>query len=139
MKQLMINAIAVGTMLCLAQTCAADSGDEFTVKKTTAVEESKAPGKNAEKPQKVKKPRKCWKCHGKGAVLQTVRETCDRCEGTGVLVTEVTLQNKLYGHDWGGKEKKSTSKKSCPRCNRTGSVAVKKEVECTYCKGTGEL
>ena len=139
MKQLMISVIAVVTMLCSAQA-AADSGDEFTVKETAVVEKSKEAEKKTEKSQKIQKSRKCWKCHGKGTVLQTVRETCDRCDGTGVFVTEVTLRNKKWAYEnYCRRKKKSTSTKSCPRCNRTGSVAVKKEVECTYCKGTGEL
>ena len=89
------------------------------------MEKEKEPETKA-KPKKA--PHKCWKCHGKGKVLQSVRETCDRCEGAGVLVTEVKLRNKQWGSDYGF-EKKSTSKKSCPRCNRTGSVSAKKEVE----------
>lgn len=145
MKYQIMSVIATCAMLFATLADVADSGDEFTVKKSTkSVDATTTTGaKEAEPAAKPKKPpRKCWKCRGKGTILQTVREQCDRCEGTGVLITEVTLKNKRYGDDHYGywtKDKKSTNKRGCPRCNRTGSVPVKKDVECPSCKGKGVL
>ena len=135
MKQLMISAMVAVAALFATRADVADSDAEFTVKRSKPVEVAEKPDAKS-KPRKS--PRKCWHCHGKGKILQTIRETCDRCDGAGVLVTEVQLRNKQWSGDY-GKLKNSTSKRSCPRCNRTGTVSVKKEVECSYCKGTGEL
>lgn len=84
-----------------------------------------------------KKARPCWKCHGKGTVQKTVRETCDGCNGQGVISTKVTLSDR-DAWCWGSVRKESINRRSCGKCNRTGSVSVKKEVECPICHGTGE-
>ena len=88
--------------------------------------------------------RKCFKCSGKGTVTVTVREDCDRCDGTGIVVTEVELKDTEHTFDgwWGPRTKKTTrkaqNKQPCPRCGRRGKISVKKEVECSMCKGKGE-
>ena len=82
-----------------------------------------------------RKARPCWRCHGKGTVLKTVRETCDNCNGAKVITTKVTLNDRDWWY-W-NERKESLSTRGCPKCNRTGSVSVKREVECSSCHGTG--
>lgn len=123
--------------------------DEFTIKPAA---QASAPVNDthalttAGKPSKPEKhPRKCFKCSGKGTVTVTVREDCDRCDGTGIVVTEVELKDTEHTFDgwWGPRTKKTTrkaqNKQPCPRCGRRGKISVKKEVECPMCKGRGEL
>ena len=119
---------------------AADNQDEFTLEPATSKASSVAiQERQQEKPAKAKqKTRKCYRCMGKGVQMVTVKETCERCEGAGILVSEVTLRNKHWANGY-GTEKKSLNKQSCPRCNRSGKVSVKKEVECSLCKGEGTL
>ena len=89
-----------------------------------------------------RKPRKCIFCKGKGVVTINTNVICDNCDGTGVLVKNVTLKNKSWGGERDGNwysvpRKQSTNKRSCPKCNRSGKMNVKKEVECQKCKGKG--
>ena len=81
--------------------------------------------------------RRCWKCLGKGNIEVSVRETCDGCNGQGIITTKVTLTDKDTWY-YGSVRKESVSRRTCHKCNRTGSVSVKKEVECPQCHGTGE-
>lgn len=88
--------------------------------------------------------RKCYKCRGKGTVVVNTKDKCDNCDGTGVLVSDVVLKNKRWGDEvnsyWHSVEtKRSKSKRSCPKCNRSGKMNVKKEIECSACKGAGYL
>ena len=119
--------------------------DEFLIKPED-VAETVEPAKEAEAAKPVEKkagpkPRKCFKCSGKGVVTVTVNETCERCGGTGVSITEVELSDSVH-HDWGWRGKttrKAQNKQPCPRCKRRGKIPVKKEVECSVCKGAGLL
>ena len=123
--------------------------DEFTAR--SAVSEnvrdnaSAGPAGGDEKPKAKRTPCKCFKCGGKGTVTIAVREDCDRCDGTGIAVTEVMLKDTEYVSDgwWGTRSKKTTRKaqnrQPCPRCDHRGKISVKKEVECSMCKGKGEL
>ena len=123
--------------------------DEFTIKSATR---ASAPGGEAQAltttvgttSKSERKPRKCFKCGGKGTVTVTVREDCDRCDGTGIVITEVELKDTEHTFDgwWGPRTKKTTrkaqNKQPCPRCGRRGKISVKKEVKCPMCKGKGE-
>ena len=122
--------------------------DEFLIKPED-VAETAEPVKEAEKAKPVEKktgpkPRKCFKCSGKGVVTVTVNETCERCEGTGISITEVELSDTKHSTDgyWNYRHKttrKAQNKQPCPRCKRRGKIPVKKEVECSVCKGAGLL
>ena len=103
--------------------------------RSEALEENSADSERRDKPKN--KSRRCWKCHGKGTVAVTARETCDICNGQGVITTKVTLTDRdtWYG---GSVRKESVSRRSCGKCNRSGTISVKKEVECPQCHGTGE-
>jgi len=119
--------------------------DEFTVKtdqiKKTVGQNSSDKKDDAE----VKKCHKCFKCGGSGHVTVSARETCDRCGGSGTVMLEVELKDTEHTFDgwWGPHTRKTTrkaySKQPCPRCDRRGKISVKKTVECSLCKGKGEL
>ena len=94
-------------------------------------EEEKAPKRE----ERVVREKKCYKCHGKGVVVQSDREDCDECGGKGVIETEITLANKRWADGWNRTTKRSTKRVSCQKCNRSGRVSVKKEVECPVCHG----
>ena len=90
--------------------------------------------------ERMAKERKCYKCHGKGVVLQRVREDCDECGGKGVIETEVELKDTKHTTDgyWNYRHvgtKKSISRRTCQKCRRSGTVSVEKEVECPVCHG----
>ena len=92
--------------------------------------------------ERMAKEKKCYKCHGKGVVLQRVREDCDECGGKGVIETEVELKDTKHTTDgyWNYRHvgtKKSISRRTCQKCRRSGTVSVEKEVECPVCHGTG--
>ena len=98
----------------------------------------------AEATESKQNVRKCYKCRGKGTVVINTKDKCDSCDGTGVLVSDVVLKNKRWGGEvnscWHSVEtKKSKSKRSCPKCNRSGKMNVKREIECSACKGAGFL
>lgn len=122
--------------------------DEFLIKPED-VAETAEPVKEVAAPKPVEKkagpkPRKCFKCSGKGVVTVTVNETCERCEGTGISITEVELSDTKHSTDgyWNYRHKttrKAQNKQPCPRCKRRGKIPVKKEVECSVCKGVGLL
>lgn len=120
--------------------------DEFLIKPENAaktIEPVKAAEPEEPALKKVEpKPRKCFKCSGKGVVTVTVYETCERCEGTGVSITEVELSDTQHDGYWSYRSKttrKAQNKQPCPRCKRRGKLPVKKEIECSVCKGAGLL
>ena len=89
-----------------------------------------------------KSPQKCYRCHGKGTVETSVREVCDECGGTGVIVTKVRLKDTKHSTDgyWNYRHvgtKESVNKQTCRKCGRSGKVSVKKDVECPVCHGSG--
>lgn len=139
-KLLFASACLMATATVFA---AAGDLDEFTLEPTTPKASSAATRERpqGESTEAKKKTRKCYRCMGKGVQMVTVKETCERCEGAGILVTEVELNNKHWANNYyyGVTKKKSLNKQSCPRCNRSGKVSVKKEVECSLCKGEGTL
>ena len=117
--------------------------DEFTERpvQTSIVEVVR--NKDAPRKKTTKKKRRCIVCGGKGKTISVTRQSCDRCGGSGILTTEVELKDSVNGRPWWtGSYKttrKSTNKQSCPNCNRSGRATVKKETECSRCKGTGEM
>jgi len=143
--------------------CAEDE-DEFVVKpsdlraiQAKALETKRTGTGKSDEETKANspRPRKCFRCHGSGHVILATRETCDRCEGTGVLVTDVVLKDTIhrtgvqgfhdgYGNHWSETygysergQRLSKNRQSCPRCKRQGKIPVKKSVECSSCKGSG--
>lgn len=139
MKKLMVLVVLASAAGAGWSAPASDDGDEFTVpvKQEEKVEKTKPEIGDGTKPKK--KVRKCFKCRGKGTIVVNTKDKCDRCDGKGVLESEVILKNKRWADDWGGDTKKSVNRQPCPRCNRSGKMNVKKEVECSKCKGKGEL
>ena len=139
MKKLMVLVVLASAAGAGWSAPASDDGDEFTVpvKQEEKVEKTKPEIGDGTKPKK--KVRKCFKCRGKGTIVVNTKDKCDRCDGKGVLESEVILKNKRWADDWGGLTKKSVNRQSCPRCNRSGKMNVKKEVECPKCRGMGEL
>jgi len=140
-----VRLVVIAAGLTLV-ACGVDVGgdDEFVIKNVPRQAEVKDDaGDREDKP----KPRKCFRCHGSGLVTVATRETCDRCEGTGVVVSEVELKDTIHhsgSYWWGGgynerSTRKALNKQPCPRCKRQGKVAVKKDVECTSCRGAGWL
>lgn len=144
-----LRSIRVSILICFLASLGFGAGagfeDEFTVK--TATQASIPAGDvqaltTTDTPTSVtrRRPRKCFKCGGKGTVTVTAREDCDRCDGTGIAITEVELKDTEHTFDgwWGPRTKKTTrkaqNKQPCPRCGRRGKVSVKKEVECPMCK-----
>ena len=110
---------------------------EVVVRRGARREEAEAP-----KREREEKTRTCYKCHGKGVVVQSVREDCDECGGKGVIETEVTLKDTKHTTDgyWNYRHvgtKKSVNRQTCQKCRRSGTVSVKKEVECPVCHGSG--
>lgn len=150
---MMLRSIRVSILICFLTPLVfgADTvfEDEFTVKlaaqASAPVNDTHALATVGMPSKPEKHPRKCFKCTGKGTVTVTVREDCDRCDGTGIVVTEVELKDTEHTFDgwWGPRTKKTTrkaqNKQPCPRCGRRGKVSVKKEVECPMCKGRGDL
>ena len=150
---MMLRSIRFSILICFLASLGFGAGagfeDEFTIKSVT---QASAPGGEAQATATTvgttskleRKPRKCFKCGGKGTVAVTAREDCDRCDGTGIVITEVELKDTEHTFDgwWGPRTKKATrkaqNKQPCPRCGRRGKVSVKKEVECPMCKGKGE-
>ncbi len=122
-----------------------DGGDEFTVPVKQEGKSERPKSKVETEVKTEKKVRKCFNCRGKGTVVINTKDQCDRCNGKGVLESEVILKNKRWANDWYGSEygrirtKKSVNRQTCPRCNRSGKINVKKEIECSKCKGKGEL
>ena len=150
---MMLRSIWFSILVCSLSPLGFGAGagfeDEFTIK--SATQASAQDGEvqaltTAAAPASVtgRRPRKCFKCGGKGTVTVTVREDCDRCDGTGIVITEVELKDTEHTFDgwWGPRTKKTTrkaqNKQPCPRCGRRGKISVKKEVECPMCKGKGE-
>ena len=102
-------------------------------------ERTVARGTEDESKRQDKSPLFCYKCHGKGTVVISVRETCDECGGTGVIEQDVVLRNKKWGDSrWGEKRKHSKTRSTCQKCRRSGKVSVKKDVECPICHGSGQ-
>ena len=150
---MMLRSIRFHILICflVLQGFGADAGfeDEFTIKSATQVSalegevQALTPAVGTTS-KSERKPRKCFKCGGRGTVAVTAREDCDRCDGTGIVITEVELKDTEHTFDgwWGPRTKKTTrkaqNKQPCPRCGRCGKVSVKKEVECPVCKGKGE-
>ncbi len=139
MKKLMVLVVLASAAGTGWPAPTSDDGDEFTVpvKQEEKVEKTKPEIEDETKPRK--KARKCFNCRGKGTIVVNTKDKCDRCDGKGVLESEVVLKNKRWANDWGGDTKKSVNRQLCPRCNRSGKMNVKKEVECPKCKGKGEL
>ena len=150
---MMLRSIWFSILVCSLSPLGFGAGagfeDEFTIKSVT---QASAPGGEAQASattvgttsKSERKPRKCFKCGGKGTVTVTVREDCDRCDGTGIVITEVELKDTEHTFDgwWGPRTKRTTrkaqNKQPCPRCGRCGKISVKKDVECPMCKGKGE-
>lgn len=150
---MMLRSVWVPILICFLAPLGFGAGavfeDEFTIKSaaqasipegevqalTTAVGTTSKTGRM---------PRKCFKCGGRGTITVTAREDCDRCDGTGIVITEVELKDTEHTFDgwWGPRTKKTTrkaqNKQPCPRCGRRGKISVKKDVECPMCKGKGE-
>jgi len=142
------NSMALlGVALLLGGSIAAQEPelyeDEFTERpaQTSIVEEVR--NEAAAKKKTVKKKRRCIRCGGRGKTISVTRQTCDRCGGSGILMTEIELKDSVNGRPWWhGNYKttrKSANKQPCPNCNRSGRAMVKKETECSLCKGTGEM
>lgn len=135
-------------MMALAAIVALADDDEFLIKSTTSVEataETTRPKSTQRtKPERPKeKLRKCYRCFGKGKQTVSVREACERCEGTGYVDAEVELKDTVNGRYWWESNRRTTRKvqrkKTCPQCNRRGMLPVKKEIDCPKCNGTGLL
>ena len=144
MKKLMVLVALASAAGAGWPAPAGDDGDEFTVpvKQEEKVEKTKPEIKDEAEAKPKKKARKCFNCRGKGIVVINTKDICDRCDGKGVLESEVILRNKHWANgDWYGnvRTKKSVNRQPCPRCNRSGKMNVKKEIECPKCKGKGEL
>ena len=142
MKKFMVLVVLASAAGAGWSAPASDDGDEFTVpvKQEEKVEKTKPEIGDGTKPKK--KVRKCFNCRGKGIVVINTKDICDRCDGKGVLESEVILRNKHWANgDWYGnvRTKKSVNRQPCPRCNRSGKMNVKKEIECSKCNGKGEL
>lgn len=143
-----INVVAfIGLILSWAGTVEAQEPglyeDEFTERPSqasTTIAEAEKP--NAEK-KPAKKKRRCIRCGGKGKTITATRQTCERCGGSGIFTSEVELKDSVNGRPWWQASYKTTRKslnsQPCPHCNRSGRVMVKKEAECSLCKGTGEM
>jgi len=134
------------TVSSFADETAIPFADEFTVKPDLIqknVRQSVSDKKGGDAAQK--KCHRCFKCGGSGHVTVSAREICDRCDGSGTVTFEVELKDTEHTFDgwWGPRTKKTTrkaySKQPCPRCDRRGKISVKTEVECSLCKGKGEL
>lgn len=138
MKKLMVLVVLASAAGAGWSAPTSDDGDDFTVpvKREEKVEKTKPEIEDEAKPKKV---RKCFNCRGKGIIVVNAKDKCDRCDGKGVLESEVILKNKRWANDWYGDTKKSVNRQPCPRCNRSGTMNVKKEVECPKCKGKGKL
>lgn len=123
--------------------------DEFTVKpelqKGDQDRMSDVQSVGVAKPTVGRNRRTCFKCGGSGTVAVSEREDCDRCDGTGIVITEVELKDTEHTFDgWRGPRTKKVTRKAqnkqpCPRCGRRGKISVKKEIECPLCKGKGQL
>ena len=142
-------AIAIGLTLSMWLNGLAESHepglyeDEFTerpLQSPKAVVDGDKP-KAERKP--AKKTRRCIRCGGKGKIISASRQTCEQCGGSGILTKEVELKDSVNGRPWWQGNYKTTRKsrnsQPCPYCNRSGRAMVKKEVECSLCKGTGEM
>ena len=140
------SAAIIGAALLLVETVAAQEPglyeDEFTERPVQAPVSISNKDVSVKK-NPVKKKRRCIRCGGKGKTISVTRQTCDRCGGSGILTTEVELKDTVNGHYWWESNHKTTRKtlnrQSCPHCNRSGRVTVKKETDCSLCKGTGEM
>lgn len=141
MKKLMVLVALASAAGAGWSAPTSDDGDEFTVpvKQEEKVEKTKPEIKDEAEAKPKKKIRKCCHCRGRGTIVINTKDKCDRCDGKGVLESEVTLKNKRWAGSTYGDLKKSVNRQSCPRCNRSGKMNVKKEVECPKCKGKGEL
>ena len=118
--------------------------DEFTERpEKTAATDADKKDDEIKKPSVKKKKRRCVRCGGRGKTISAERQTCDRCGGSGILATEIELKDSINArHGWHESYKttrKSTNKQFCPSCNRSGRVMIKKEAECSLCKGSGEM
>ena len=118
--------------------------DEFVIKDVSSIQRPSNVMPAPEKP-KPRPPRKCWKCHGKGSVVKKVAETCDRCGGRKITEEPRELEKTTWVRGcWYNNLRPETRKvtvmnrQPCQQCRRTGRIYVKKEVECSACKGTGK-
>lgn len=146
--KMMAWLVLVGVLSLFAM--AGDFGeDEFLVKPDTvgAKEEgakasvTQDSDKTADEAKKNVGTRKCYKCLGRGTVVVSTYERCEKCEGAGTVVLGVELDDTVHD-SWGWKstvKRKSINRQPCPRCNRRGKLSVKKNVECSVCKGSGLL
>ena len=148
MKHKIKIGVLVGLILGIAGPVAAQEPglyeDEFTERPVKMPVPTAVDGKaRVVKTQTARKKRRCVRCGGKGKTISVTRQLCDRCGGSGVLTTEIELKDTVNGDYWRQSSYKTTRKafnrQSCPHCNRSGRVTVKKELECSLCKGTGEL
>lgn len=150
---MMLRIIRVSVLICFLASLGFGAGagfeDEFTIKSVTQARAHEGEDQAltmivGATSKSERKPRKCFKCGGKGTVTVTVREDCDRCDGTGIVITEVELKDTEHIFDgwWGPRTKKTTrkaqNKQPCPRCGRRGKISVRKDVKCPICKGKGE-
>ena len=135
---------AVVLMVMFLSVCSSNGANVDGVKQNETNEPASGESEQTGKVANDKNVRKCFYCKGKGVVTINTKAKCDNCDGSGVMVSVVSLKNKTWGGERDGSyssvpRKMSKSVKSCPKCNRSGKMNVKKDVECQKCKGAGLL
>ena len=135
---------AVALMVMVLSACSSNGANVGVVKQNETNELVSGESVQTDKVSNDKNVRKCFHCRGKGIVTINTKAKCDNCDGSGVMVSVVSLKNKAWGGERDGSyssvpRKMSKSVKSCPKCNRSGKMNVKKDVECQKCKGAGLL